>query len=358
MPTLQDLSDALTDRAERSAPEPHAVLARLEAGRGARRSPARRAAPLLAAAAVVALAVGAVALTGASDRDGRQAVVGSAVPPRHIEWQFTIGSTPGWTAHRSYAMWMTNDAGTAGGWGQGAVLTPASGRARVTYGRESAVTRYPGNVGPSRFVRPITVAGRPGLWIRGHHVDTADMTRAMRRHPWSAVAVSGDPQPELRWKNADGSWNIMSGTVGFRPTTYDFNNVVAKRALLRIAAAVGPPTSVQYVAAPFHIALSDAFRPSDVQVVRGISCVGWTTARGARNPNLPQALVTVCRAPVARVDDPIVPRAHALRRMIGDGTVLVISAGRHVLSTAAERRILGSADVSPSLTDEATWLRV
>ena len=354
MPTLQDLAELLTERAESTAPDQHAVIARLEDAVGAGRSPMRRV-PWLAAAAVVALAAGVVALAGSSNRGGAPAA-SVAMPPRgHIVWQFEIGKVPGWTVERTYSSWWSNPIGTAGGWGQGAELTPTSGRGHVSYGREPAAEPFPGNFSTAH---PITVAGQPGLWMPGHRVDTADLVTTVRKHPWEAVAASGDPQPQLRWKNADGSWNIVMGTVGFRPATYDFDNVVAKRELLRIAAAVTAPRAVQYVAAPFHVAVGDAFRPSDVNTTRGISCVGWTTIRGAHSPNLPQSLVTVCRAPAGRIGDPIVPRAHALRRVIGDGTVLVVSADRHVLSAAAERRILNSANVSPSLRDEVTWLRV
>ena len=49
---------------------------------------------------------------------------------------------------------------------------------------------------------------------------------------------------------------------------------------------------------------------------------------------------------------------HALRRAIGDGTVLVIGVDPQLVSAAAERRILDSAKPSSSMTDETTWLPV
>ncbi len=364
MPTLQDLSHALADRAERSAPEAHVVLARLEATDptgGARRSPMRRATPWLAAAAVVALTAGVVALTGSSNQQRDTASPG-AIPPRgHIVWQFAIVKIPGWTAHRTYSSWWTNGTGTAGGWAQGADLTPTSGRARVTYGREPAAESYPGNFSTAHR---ITVAGQPGLWMPGHRVNTADLAARVRKHPWEAVAASGDPQPQLRWKNADGSWNILSGTVGFRPATYDFDNAVAKRDLLRIAAAVTTPRSTQYVTAPLHVAVGNRFRRTDVSSVRGIWCVGFTTMRSLRTPNLPQTLVTVCRAPASALRDPFTPRTSkhddelALRRRLPDGTVLVIGVSDQALTRVAARNVLDSAKVSPSMTDRRTWLPV
>jgi hypothetical protein len=361
MPTLQDLSELLSERAETAAPDRHTVVATFEGAVAARRSPARRATPWLAAAAVVALTAGVVALAGSANRGGNPAASVAMPPQGHVVWQFEIGKVSGWTVERTYSSWWSNSTGTAGGWGQGADLTPTSGRARVTYGREPAAEPYPGNFSTAH---PITVAGRPGLWMPGHRVNTADLVARVRKHPWEAVAASGDPQPALRWKNADGTWNIIMGTVGFRPDTYDFNNVVAKRELLRFAAAVRSPTSRQYVTAPLHVTVGNRFRRTDVSSVRGIWCVGFTTLHSLRTPNLPQTLVTVCRAPANRLHDSFLPMtskrddAMSQRRLLPDGTALVIGVYNHVLNPAATRRVLDSTKISSSMTDQRTWLPV
>jgi len=361
MPTLQDLSELLAERAERSAPEPQTVIARLERAHVAHRSPVRRAMPLLAAAAVVAFAIGVTALAGSPDRGARPASHGAVPPMGHIEWRFAIGKVRGWTAQRTSSMWMTNNAGTAGDWGQGAVLRPVHGRGVVFYGHEAATVTYPGNFSRAH---PITVAGHRGLWVPGHRVDTVGMIPRVREHPWQAVMASGDPQPQLRWRNDDGTWNSLGGTVGFRPASYDFDNVVAKRELLRIAAAVMAPSSVQYVAAPFHATLGKRYRVTDVNSVRGIWCVGWSTIVGARSPDMPQSVVTVCRAPAGRLHDTFVPKTSksddvvAQRRTLPDGTVLVIGVSRSALTRQAAHRVLSSAKISSSMTDETTWLPV
>ena len=361
MPTLEDLSQLLTERADSAAPDRHAVMARVEGAVYAERSPARRVTPWLAAAAVVALAVGVVALAGSSNRVHRTAPPAASPPTGHVAWQFVIGKISGWTVQRTYSSWWTNSTGSAGGWGQGAELTPTSGRARVTYGREPAAETYPGNFSTAH---PITVAGQPGFWAPGHRVDTADLVTTVRKHPWAAVAASGDPQPQLRWKNADGSWNILGGTVGFRPATYDFDNAVAKRELLRIAAAVRSPSSRQYVSAPLHVTLAHRFRRTEVDSVRGISCVGFTTLRSMRTSGAPQTLVNVCRAPTTKLQDPFLPRTSkhddlvAQRRLLPDGTALVIGVYNDVLSPATARGVLDSAKVSSSMTDQRTWLPV
>lgn len=361
MPTLQDLSELLAERAETAAPDRHAVVATFEDSAAARRAPVRRATPWLAAAAVVALTAGVVALAGSSTHRSETEPPGAVPPQGHVVWQFAIDKIPGWTAERTYSSWWSNSTGTAGGWGQGADLTPTSGRARVSYGREPAAETYPGNFSTAH---PITVAGQPGLWMPGRRVNTADLVARVRKHPWEAVAASGDPQPALRWKNTDGTWNILMGTVGFRPATYNFDNVVAKRELLRIATAVRSPSSVQYVTAPFHVALGKGFRRTDVTSVRGIWCVGFTTLRSLRTPNVPQTLVTVCRASASKLRDPFMPRTSrrddemAQHRVLPDGTVLVIGVSRHALSGHAARRVLDSAQISPSMTDQRTWLPV
>ena len=98
MPTLQDLSELLTERADDAAPDRHAVIARVDDALGSKRSPVRRATPWLAAAAVVALAAGVVALAGSSNRRGEPAPPGAVPPQGHVAWQFAIGKIPGWTA--------------------------------------------------------------------------------------------------------------------------------------------------------------------------------------------------------------------------------------------------------------------
>lgn len=357
MPTLLDLSELLAERAERSAPDQHAVLARLEL-RAPRRSRTRFVVPLLAAAAVVALAVGAMTFLGASGNTADRSA-GRAVPPRHVQWRFSIGAVQGWTVQRVSSMWMPNNAGTSGDWGQAAELTPTRGRYRVIYGREPTTVRYPGNLPPNVGAHAVVVAGSTGVWVPGRHVDTASLAAGVRKHPWEAVTASGDPQPSLRWRNSDGSWNMLIGTVGFRPRSLDFDNAVAKRAFLRIAAAVTVATSTHYVAMPFHVALSPRFRPTEMNSTRGVSCASWTTTDAVvRSADSPPTAVTVCRAPESKLGDPAVPDQHALRRAIGDGTVLVIGVDPQLVSAAAERRILDSAKPSSSMTDETTWLPV
>ena len=218
---------------------------------------------------------GAMTFLGASGNTADRSA-GRAVPPRHVQWRFSIGAVQGWTVQRVTSMWMPNNAGTAGDWGQAAELTPTRGRYRVIYGREPTTVRIRAICRRTWRARRGgrrehgSVGARPA---RRHR----DLAAGVRKHPWEAVTASGDPQPSLRWRNSDGSWNMLIGTVGFRPRSLDFDNAVAKRAFLRIAAAVTVATSTHYVAVPFHVALSPRFRPTEMNSTRGVSCASWTT---------------------------------------------------------------------------------
>jgi hypothetical protein len=363
VPTLDDLRATLHDRAESCDGDAFTALVMTDRPN---RAPRRRlAAPLLAAAAVVA-AVGAAATAGTAlhrDTGGQAAGLGAA--PRPVPtWQFTIADVPGWTVSYDFALWADGQDGIPGAWGEGATLTPTKGRATITYGYEPGVAGgYPGNgMGGSiadGSAVSVTINGQPGWWAPGRTVDTSSITPAAAADPWAAVKDSGDWLPQLVWKNPDGkSWNMLMGTVGFRPKTYSFDNVVARKAMIRIAKAVSLTAPGGPLTLPFAAHVGDRYRFDQLESRSGAACGEWTI-----NPSTD--LVRICRVTAdqqrsARLglsggDD---NDEDVARRDLGDGTVLVAVLyhdARHHLDATD---LLDSADVTPKLGDRSTWLPI
>jgi hypothetical protein len=219
----------------------------------------------------------------------------------------------------------------------------------------------------------VTVNGQQGWWAPGEHVDPNPPDETLPPNdPWAAVADTPDDQPELAWRNHGGSWSMLMGTVGFDPSTYDFDNQVARHVMFDMAKAVSIGDTDEALAAPFSITMEPRFRPIIISARRGIACVDWTRSHSTFHV-LPQQEVMVCRAPTTLLDDPATPSDSPLhcpgssycplqRRDLGDGTALIIGvdnlAAPDVLTAAQQRQLLDQADVSPSFNQPSTWLPV
>lgn len=359
MPTIDDLRVTLRERADRCDDIEIAALATTD------RAPApahrRMVAPLLAAAAVVAV-VGAGAGLGAALHHGTGTPAGSAavVPSTSPTWQFHIADVPGWTVSYDFAMWAPGRGGKPGAWQEGAMLTPADGKARISYSYEQDTGNgvYPGN-GVIAAVRTghaqaVTVNGQSGWWVPGTKVDTSDMTPGAVRDPWTAVTSSGDWQPHLVWKNPDGSWNGLMGTAGFQPETYDFDNTGAWKAMSRIAKAVSITDSGGPVTLPFVAHLGAQYRVSQIRSDPGAACGEW-----AADPST--TLLTICRVTPdqqhsARLGLSGGDDEQVVRRDLGDGTVLAVVLYGDARRDLVPADVLDSVDVSPELDDPSTWL--
>jgi hypothetical protein len=215
------------------------------------------------------------------------------------------------------------------------------------------VGQFPGNGVGSQLQRAeaVTVHGQSGWFVPGARVETAEATG----DPWKAAQASGDWQPQLVWRNGDGSWSSLSGTVGFRPATLDFDNKVAKRVMLQVARAVKLTPAGDRVTMPFAVA--DArLRPIEIGTVRGVSCIAWASRKAPLPYN--NASVTMCRAPNDKLSEPNVPKDGAITRDLGDGSTLVVGNLNGGVDKATARDLLAAADVTPKLTDPSTWLPV
>jgi hypothetical protein len=358
VPTLDDLRATLHDRAELCDAD---ALDTLVMANRPKRAPRRRlVAPLLAAAAVM-VTIGAAAAVGTTLRHDGGTPAASPAPRPAPTWQFTIADVPGWTVSYDFAMWTDGHDGMPGAWGEAATLTPTTGRATLTYGYNPRVeAEYPGNgMGPTsgRGVA-VTINGHPGWWAPGRTVDTSSMTATTAADPWAAVASSGDWQPRLVWQNADGSWNDLAGTVGFRPKTYSFDNAVARKAMMHIARTVALTSSGDPVTLPFSVHLGDQYQLAQVSSRSEAACGDWNI-----EPSDPGGIdLVICRVTADQQysDHLGLPVGeHVARRNLGDGTVLVVGSfygsARHELAPA---QILDSVDVSPKLDDRSTWLPV
>lgn len=360
MPTLDDLRATLHDRAESC--DGDAFTALVLTARPNRALRRRLAAPLLAAAAVVA-AVGAAAAVGTTLRHDGGTPAARPAPRPAPSWQFTIADVPGWTVSYDLVGWTDGRGSIPGAWGESAMLTADTGRATVAYGYEPrAEADFPGNgmnvaISEGRATA-VTVNGQPGWWAPGRRVDTSIMTPSLVSDPWAAVKNSGDWQPYLAWKNADGSWNGMLGTVGFRPKTFSFDNAVARKTMMRIAKAVSIPSSGGPVTLPFVAHFDSSYQLSEVSSQSDAACGEWATAA-------PVDDVRICRVtPAEQYSERLglsqgdeQENKKIVRRDLGDGSVLVavLESARRDLTTA---KVLDSVDVSPKLGDRSTWLPV
>lgn len=356
MPTLNDLRATLHDRAELCDAGMLDTLVTID--RPSRAPRRRHVAPLLAAAAVIAVTAAAAAVGTALHHDTSTPAAGPARRPAPT-WQFKIADVPGWTVSYDLVNWTDGRDGMPGAWGEAAALTPTKGRATITYGYEPRVeAEYPGNgMGPTsgRGVA-VTINGQAGWWAPGRTVDTSSMAASTAADPWTAVTSTGDWQPRLVWRNPDGSWNDLGGTVGYQPKTYSFDNVVARRTMIRIAKAVSLTKSGGAVKLPFSANLDGTFELSEVSSQVDAACGEWTTAP-------PIDDVRICRvAPNQAHSEKLGLTAAAgeskviTRRDLGDGTVLVIVRYGAAGSDVTTADLLDSVDVSPKLDDRSTWL--
>jgi hypothetical protein len=329
MPTIEDLRDVLATRAQ-AAVNADDVLSRALAT--PRRT--RRAAPLVAALTVAGLAIGGAALGALSARTPRIGSAGQiARPDGHFTWQFAIRPIDGYTVTRTDSRWYTADNDpTVVGYQQIAQIDSSTHKGIIgSYVYEPASIDYPGN-----FLRDVSVAvtvgGEPGYFTPGRHVADVGLRGPLYAHPWAAVRDCTDFWPALRWQNGDGTWSLISGTFGFDPATYDFNNDLARSTLYTIAKSV-------------RVGVDGGF------------CIDYV---GPDDPIEGDSAVIACRfhtsgaaARLARET-----RGSALTRTLGDGTafVLVFRSTNTDLSAAQRNTMLDDADVSPSLDDPSTWV--
>jgi hypothetical protein len=260
-------------------------------------------------------------------------------------------------------------------WQSGSVVGSGS-RAHVTgqLAVELQPARLKDGAGELDTAQPVTVGGRPGLFVAGRHLSGDQLKPEIYRQPWPAARALNDYQPRLFWWFADGSIGTLTGTFGFRPESYDYDNGAARRDMLRIARAIRVGVS-EPVTAPFALPRS---LPHHVTVESysergGVICLGY----GNGNPTEQSmyrgywlgSVMTVCRPPTGPTRRATLAPTLIVEKESGcvsirdlpDGSSLVVEVdpgGLKYVSCRAAEDLARRADVGPVTADRASWLTV
>lgn len=374
MRTENDLRDAIDVLAGESSDSAE-LLNRLGARSAKEHGPtfARALKPLIAALVVVAVAVAAVALLGRNTNNANPPVGRPHSSP--LMWKFSVGHVPGYTITRTNIFRPSIPAADIS---QSASIT-ATGNGKT--GGTIEFDTVPGKL--VQRADSTTVGGVRYYFRNGHHVKRqGGLTPAQYADPWKAAGQDAYG-PELSWHYPDGSQFVISGTFGFDPKTYNYNNTTARTVLMRIALAVR--TSRQdSVTMPFRLrALPNGLVPVSLRdtppeqqnppgslAANPLSaCLNYATPQQPSPQDPTESILTVCRAKISTTRqatlDALSFNADSLARYVvrslPDGTLLAVGVGIGHTDTVSQddlQRITDQADVSPRLSATTTWLKV
>lgn len=325
-----------------------------------RRSPIRLLPPFAAVAvlAVVALVATVVARwnAGSGDSSVGGGGVWSAPATWKAQWTFTVDDVSGYTITRTLIS-------------RSAAVNEQVAEASTVAATGSPVTGLlvvsgsgPHRTNPSG--EAVSVNGHDGQFLPGTYVSQDGLVQSLYDDPWRAAVENHDHQPQLVWQYADGSWAELSGTFGFEPASYDYDNAAAESAMLEIARAVRTGLA-EPVRMPFAVAsMPTGFRLDRAVFFNAVPCLVYDHSDGA---NVTFEVV-VCRVPTGTTDD--ATRRTAQRslpdsdgvvvRNLSDGTSILVtypSLG-DIFSKDDATRVANELDVSPDLGAPATWLDV
>lgn len=327
-----------------------------------------RVAPLLAAAAAVAaLALGAAWLETPRSDERTSASNAHSAEQRRPVWNLRIARVAGYTTTRVNA----SSIGLAGG--STTFLTATD----VTRPERGVLTTCPGTLSscaqPAGTAESVRVHGEQGFFTSGGHVGRGSLSpTAYRAYPWLA-ASNADNGPSLAWYAGHDTTVFLSGTFGFDPHTFAYDNPAAEKILLRIASATTAGHS-DAAHLPFTLTgLPGEVAPESVRVAQGGACGGYGI--GPRSTNDALGIVfTACRVTTGATSAATI--AHADRvdsnstngtthfeteqpiiRTYPDGTSMVIAVepDQRAVSPRQAHDLAAHADVSPRLDDQSTW---
>lgn len=345
----------------------------MESTAGAR--PQRRGwAPLVAAAAVI-LTVSGAAIVAVERQRARPSAAATAaegvLSPAQLRptWDIAVKAIPGYTSSGI----MTQ--GQGGPTGSSFDIS-ATSRSRPETGDVSSTVCVAGfakcALPPAGVVaKKVTVAGRTAYFYPGRHVKQEYLLPSLYRQPWVAAAELHDFYPQLSWEAGHDTWVTITGTFGFVPTTYSYDNKAAEKIMLRIgnSVTVGRRDPVYM---PFALtALPGHLAPEAVMLARGLRCIDYGTGQAPDPGELVNSVITACRVktgPTRRATifaaDGITPSDEIPGVWVhdfSDGTSVVVVLDpkqRKLVSAAQGQRLADTADVTPTLTDRSTWLEV
>ncbi len=375
MRTEHDLRDAI-DILAGPLHDPATLLERLVTKPADQRrpTPARVLKPLIAALVVVAVVVTGVWAFGGNRHNSTSNVGGTNPTP--LLWRFSVSHVSGYTITRDYIFRPSVPATDVS---ESASVTATGG------GKTSGTIEF--DTVPGKLVQTAdstTVAGVRYYFRSGHHVARqGGLTPAQYADPWKAAGQDAYG-PQLSWHYPDGSQFIVSGTFGFKPKTYTYDNAAARTILMKLAAALRP-RRLDSVAMPFHlrglghglipVALHNT--PAEKVNTAGTlnnplplsACLNYATPQEPTPQNPTESILTVCRAKVRTTQrEALASLAFTpgfiekfIVRSLPDGTFLAVGIGIGHSKTVSQsdlQSIAKHADVTPRLSDTATWLDV
>jgi hypothetical protein len=358
MRTETDVREALDTRPDPEALRRLSVLIAELSEPEAERRRGRGLAPVLAAAAVAAaVAASAFAASGLIARWGESHEAGGGPTPRPepipAVWHFSVDPVPGYTITR---VGITRELGIEEGATVAAAASPVTGFLNLL---TSQMRGYDDNQGTA-----VSVNGHPGYFVAGTHVSQDNLITSVYHDPWRAALANHDHQPQLYWRYPDGSWARLSGTFGFDPATYDYDNSAAEAIMLRIARAMHRDVQ-DPVRMPFRVTTVPAgLVLESVELYHGVPCLGYGSP--TRLPGGGQALVCrvvtgATRAETLQHARPGGVTSTAVVRDLSDGTSVVVTypaGGSDQFTLDEANQVANSLDVSPALSDPSTWLVV
>lgn len=327
---------------------------------------------------VAALVVLAVATAGFVVFDRKTHDIGSDVgsaPYTPLEWKFSVGSVPGYTITRDN---ISRPSFPAADVSEQASVT-ATGEGKTT-----GVIDF--DTVPGKLVQTTdssTVAGVTYYFRAGHHVTRrGGLTPAEYADPWKAARQDAYG-PQLSWRYPDGSQFTITGTFGFVPKTYNYDNTVARNTLMKIALATRhgqrnpvampfsvPPLPSRLVPVSLRNTPPEQVNPPGSLSISPLSaCLNYATTDQPSPQDPTESILTVCRAKVstsrAATLDAIAfgtqVVANSIIRTLPDGTLLVVGVGIGHTKEVSEsdlQRIAKQIDTSPDLTKPSTWVEV
>jgi hypothetical protein len=332
----------------------------------------RRWAPLVAAAAVILTVSGAALVAVERQRSRSSADTAAAegvLSPAQLRptWDIAAEAIPGYTS--------TGVSTTSQGRLAGSVVDiQATSRTRP----ESGLVISAGCAGGlANCTKPpvgvtaekVSVAGRTAYFYPGRHVDQSGLRDSLYRQPWVAAANLVDVQPQLMWNAGNGTVVRVTGTFGFAPATYSYDNTAAKKVMLRIADSV---TAGRHdpVFMPFALtALPGPVAPEAVRLARGLRCIGYGTGQGPYPGEWVGSVLTACRvttgstrrSTIAAAEITPSETAGVWVHNFADGTSVVVELDQgkqNLVSIAQGQQLADTANVTPTPADRSTWLEV
>ncbi len=340
------------------------------------RPPRRGWAPLVAAAAVILTVSGAavVALERQRSRSSAAAAATEGVlSPAQLRptWDIAVKAIPGYTSMGVETAGQTGPQGSSFNISATSRTRPESGYivSNVCAGGLAKCATPSARV----VAQKVTVAGRTAYFYPGRHVTQEKLLDSLYRQPWVAAAELGDFSPQLIWEPRRDTWVTVSGTFGFVPSTYRYDNSAAKKIMLRIANSVivgrSDPVYMPFAltALPGHLAPEKAF------LARGLRCIGYGTGQGPYPGDWVGSVMTACRVKTGSTRHATIFAADGITGSdeaagtgvwvhdFTDGTSVVVELDpgkQNLVSAAQGQRLADTADVTPTLTDRSTWLEV